>query len=275
MIKIFVSTSGRSGTKFLSGLFKYNIKNCINKHEPFPDMFGRPIYWYFQGRTKDIKKLFLIKKNRITRHKKDIYIETNHAFLKSFCDVAMEFFPDMRLIHLIRNPLKVAKSETNKQLLHDKSHFPFQYYKRDDGGKFYRWALTGLEDIFKAVNIDNITLIQRYMLQWIEIENRAMKFLKKYNKEKDCYTLFIPNDINNHSVLLGMFRFFKLEQKSKNIIIRGSRNLNIIPTVVTDEDKSQLREVVNSVPESYLKIFKKEPYTRCEWIKLLKKDVVY
>ena len=266
MIKIFVLAGGRSGTKFLSNIFRYNINNCISKHEPFPDMFGKPIYWYFQGKTKDIKKLFLIKKNRITRYKKDVYIETNHAFLKSFCDVAIEYFPDMKLIHLIRNPLKVAKSETNKHFLQDKTLFPFQYYKRDDGGKHFKWALTGLEDIFKAVNIDKITLYQKYVLQWIEIENRAMKFLKKYNKDKDCYTLFVPNDLNDHSVLQEMFRFFKLKPKTKKIIIRGSRNLNIIPTVVTDEDKRQLQEVFNSVPESYLKIFKKKPYTRSEWI---------
>jgi len=24
----------------------FNIKNCISKHESFPDMFEKPIYWY-------------------------------------------------------------------------------------------------------------------------------------------------------------------------------------------------------------------------------------
>jgi hypothetical protein len=272
MIKIFVLASGRSGTNFLSDLFKYNIKNCVNKHEPFPDMFGSPIYWYLNEKTENIRKKFLIKKNRITHYKKAVYIETNHAFLKSFCDVAMEFFPDMKLIHLIRNPLKVVKSELNKQIIKNKTHFLFHYYKGEDGGKYVRWALTGLEDIFKDVNIEKITLYQKYVLQWIEIENRAMKFLNKYNKEKDCYTLFVPEDINNHEVLLDMFRFFKLEQKKEKIIIRGSRNLNLIPTKVTDEDRRQMREVVNNLPESYLKIFQKEPYTKSKWIKLLMKD---
>lgn len=272
MIKIFVLASGRSGTKFLSDIFRYNIKNCISKHEPLPDMFGKPIYWYFQGRTEDIRRLFLIKKKRINRYKKNIYLETNHAFLKSFCDVAMEFFPDMKLIHLIRNPLKVAKSETNKHILHEKTHFPLQYYVGDDKEKHFRWALTGLEDIFKAVNINKFTLYQKYVLQWIEIENRAMRFLEKYKKHKDCYTLILPKDLNDHHVLMDLFRFFKLELKRNMIIIRGRRNYNLIPTIVIDEDKRQFREIVSSLPKSYLEIFQKEPYNRVEWIKLLMKE---
>jgi len=273
MIKIFVLASGRSGTKFLSDIFRYNVNNCISRHEPLPDMFGKPIYWYFMGETKNIKNLFLMKKNRINHYKKDIYIETNHAFLKSFCDVAMEYFPDMKLIHLIRNPLLVAKSEYNKHFIHDKILFPFQYYKGDSGEKYFRWALTGLEDIFKAVDIDSISLYQKYVLQWIEIENRAMKFLNKYNKKNDCYTLFIPNDLNNHNVLQDMFHFFELKPKRKEIIVRGRRNLNMIPTNINDEDKSQLREVVNSLPDSYLNIFQKKPYKENEWVKLLMKDI--
>jgi len=272
MKKIFVLANARSGTKFLADLFKNNIKSCISKHESFPDMFGKPIYWYYQGKTDEIRKLFQFKKNKIDRYKQDIYLETNHAFLKSFCDVAMEFYPDMKLIHLIRNPIKVAKSESNKHFLHDKTHIPFQYYKDNEGTKHFRWALTGLEDIFKTVKIDQPTLFQKYVIQWIEIENRAIKFLDKYKKHNDCYTLLVPEDINDHIKLMDMFNFFKLELKRKNIIIHGSKNKSLIPTIITEEEKKQFREIINNLPDSHLKIFQNKPYKEIRWINLLIKD---
>ncbi|OYT57128.1 hypothetical protein B6U70_02760 [Euryarchaeota archaeon ex4484_162] len=58
MIKIFVLANGRSGTKYLSSLFRHNVRHCIAKHEPYPDMFGMPIYWYQQGNIEMIKKLY-------------------------------------------------------------------------------------------------------------------------------------------------------------------------------------------------------------------------
>jgi len=235
-------------------------------------MFGKPIYWYYQGRTEEIRKQFLFKKRKIDRYKRDVYLESNHAFLKSYCDIAMEFFPDMKLIHLIRNPIKVAKSDSNKHFLQDKTHIPLQYYRGTEGTKHFRWALTGLEYIFKAVNINQPTLFQKYVIQWIEIENRAIKFLNIYKKHNDCYTLRVPEDINDHIKLLDMFNFFKLELKRKDIIIRGSRNKSIIPTIITDEDRRQFREIINNIPNSYLEIFQNKPYEDIKWKSLLMKD---
>lgn len=272
MKKIFVLASARSGTKFLADLFKYNVKNCISKHESFPDMFGKPIYWYYQGKAEEIRKQFLFKKKKIERYRQDIYIESNHAFLKSYCDVAMEFFPDMELIHLIRNPIRVAKSDSNKQFLHDKTHIPFQYYRGAFGSKHFRWALTGLEDIFKTINIDQPTLFQKYVIQWIEIENRAIKFLNKYKKYDDCYTLIVPEDLNDSIKLMDMFNFFKSDLKNKEIVIRGNRNRSIIPTIIYDQDVKQFKEIINNIPNSYLEIFRDKPYKNLKWINLLKKD---
>lgn len=276
MIKIFVLASGRSGTKYLSGLFKHNIKNCVSKHEPQPDMFGKPILWYQQGKIEKIRRSFIRKKKRIDGYTKDVYIETNHAFLKSSSDVAMEFFSDMKLIHLIRNPLKVARSELNRHIWIDQIHmkllYPFSYYKDDNGKKYFRWALTGKENIFQTVDINTLTSYQKYVVQWIEIENRAMKFLETYKKHNDYYTLSVPKDLNDYPVLNDLFNFFQLKQKEKNIIMRGKRNKNKIPTIVSDEDKKQFHEVVNNLPDKYLRIFQKKPYTRFEWVNLLTKS---
>ena len=272
MMKIFVLASGRSGTKFLTDLFRYNVKNCTCKHEPFPDMFGRPIYWYNKGEINKIRRLFYIKKLRINYSLGEVYIETNHAFLKSFCEVAMEFFPDMKLIHLIRNPLKVAKSKLNRHLVIDKIHLPFRYYRKN-GKKYFRWALTWEEKIFQDIRHLDLTLYQKYIVQWIEIENRAMRFLDKYNKHRDCFTLSVPEDINNPSTIKDLFDFLEVKLKRKNIYIKGRKNKTpgAKKTVVTEEDKAQFREVVNNLPDKYLEIFKREPYKKLSWVKFLQK----
>jgi len=270
MEKIFALANGRSGTKYLSELFKYNVKNCVSKHEPFPDMFGKPIYWYQQGNNKEIQRVFEWKKNRINRYKASVYIETNHAFLKSFSDIAIDYFPDMKLIHLIREPIKTAKSELNRHVTISQLHIPFSYAKGHDGIKYSRYALTGNEDIYKSVGTDNITLFQKYILQWIEVENRAIKFLDKYKKHDDCYTMNSPKDLNDIKILEQIFKFFNLELKYEKILIKGKKNKNVKPTIISDEDKKQFQEIINRLPNDYLKIFQKEPYHRFEWASTLK-----
>ena len=270
MIKIFVLANGRSGTKFLSELFKYNVNNCISKHEPFPDMFGKPIYWYQQGNTMDIQRLFTLKKNRINKYKASVYIETNHAFLKSFSDAAIDSFPDMKLIHLVRNPIKTAKSEFNRFITFSFLNIHFSNIRGADGKKPSRYALTGNEDIYKSVGTNDITLFQKYVLQWIEIENRAIRFLDKYKKHNDCFTMDSPKDFNNIEVLKQMFKFFNIEPKDKNIHIEGKKNKNVKPTIISPEDKKQFDKIINRLPSDYLKIFQNEPYSKFEWASMLK-----
>ena len=270
MIKIFLLANGRSGTKFLSELFKYNVKNCISKHEPFPDMFGKSIYWYQQGNIKEIKRLFKWKKDRINRYKASVYIETNHAFLKSFSDVAIDSFPDMKLIHLVRNPIKTAKSELNRHLTFRNLHIPFSYTKGHDGKKYSRYSLTGDEDIYKSIGSNEITPFQKYVLQWIEIENRAIKFLDKYNKYDDCFTMHCPKDFNDYNTLEKMFKFFNLELKNEKILIKGKKNKNVKPTIISSDDKKQFEDIINRLPIEYLRIFQEEPFSKFEWASMLK-----
>lgn len=242
-----------------------------------PSMFGKPIYWYQAGQTEKIRKLFEKKENKIKSYNAKVYVETNHAFLKSFSDVAMEAFPDMKLIHLVRNPLKVAKSNLNRFKRIRKIRYPYKY-RGDDGENYIKWSLTGKEEIFKTFNYDwrnivqltdELKVYQILLLHWIEMENRAMTFLDKYEKHDDCYTLKIPKDLNNAAVLKDMFEFFELELKQEDISLRGRKNKGIKkPTIITDEDRKQLEEIVAKIPSRYLKIFQERPYVDFEWVKM-------
>ena len=275
---IFCLTSGRTGTKYLSYIFKHNVENCISvHHHSSPNMFGDPIYWHQKGDIEKLKNLFNKKQKKIENCNADAYAEINHAFLKSFYDVAIEAFPDMKLIHLIRNPLKVARSNLNRYKTIKKAHAPYTY-KGDDGKKYIKWALTGHEEIFKTFGFDETTIFdlsdelkvyQFFLLQWIEVENRAMAFLDKYNKHNDCYTLETPKDLNDAAILKDMFEFFKLKLKQEDIVFRGRKNRNIRPTVITEDEKDKLKEIVSNIDNQYLKIFQNKPYTNFDWTKIL------
>ncbi len=284
MIKIFLLGSGRSGTKYLTYLFKNNISNCISLHEPSPDMFGKPIYWHQSGDKDKIKDRFFKKIEIIKGYEKskiDVYFESNHAFLKSFYDIATEVFPDLKLIHVIRNPLEVAKSQYNKGLVwigepqyllpyFDGFKLKFHNYTGSDGRKYCRWALTGKEKIFQDIDI-KLSMYQMLLVQWIEIEKRAIRYLEQYKKKNDCYTLIFPQDLNENKTIENMFNFFDFNYKQKKIKLQGKKNKNRKPTTVTSNDKKQLMELIDYIPRGYLEIFKKNPYKKCKWIDMLQR----
>ncbi|MGH7979054.1 MAG: hypothetical protein ACREE6_06735, partial [Limisphaerales bacterium] len=113
---IFTLAGARSGTLYLRNLFRLNARDCDCRHETFfdignPTMFGPAIYDAYAGRIGKIRARLEKKRRYIQRLSGSTYIESSHAFLKSSLVAALDFFPELRLVHLIRDPLKVAASE--------------------------------------------------------------------------------------------------------------------------------------------------------------------
>lgn len=276
MITLFSLATGRSGTRFLSHLLRHNLKNAVCRHEPYfdrnPTMFGRPIHDHTQGRLEPIRKLLGRKQRRIGGFRCDVYVETSHSFLKSYYDLAEEFFPNSKFVHLIRHPLKTARSETNREQWIDKIRWPWGHYRGDDGRRFYSWSLTGLEPIYETASLPTLTLFQHYVVQWIEIENRAMQFLETFDKHDDCVTLHSPHDLNDAVRVEEMIRTLGLEPADGQIQIAGKRNRTPgAKTVITSREEDEFREVVERLPEESLEIFSHPPYANYEWAQWLRR----
>lgn len=266
---ILTLTSGRSGTKFLSGLFRHNVA-CVCRHEPYldwgnPSMFGRAIYDRATGNLPAVRRLAAQKKRWIEGCGAGVYVETSHAFLKSWWELAPELFDDWKLVHLIRDPRKVARSEANRHQSADRWRVPLRYY-RVAGDRFFRWALTGLEPIYASFAPGELTRFQWYVVQWIEIENRAMRLLDEHQKRADCVTLHTPRDLNDGQRVAAMFQTLDAPLRYESPRLVGNRNRTPrAPTVVTAEDERQFAEVIARLPAECLQIFRRPPYVDLPW----------
>jgi hypothetical protein len=267
---IFCLASGRSGTHFLYELFRRNTRDVICRHEPYlwnPSMFGRPIYDRAMGDEAAIRTL-AERKRRIIESclGAAAYVETSHAFLKSWSNLAIERFPTMKLVHLIRHPLAVAKSEAAREALIHRWRLPLRNYRGGDGKHYFRWSLTGLEPIFAQVGDRPVSRLQWYLLQWIEIENRAMAFLHRYGKAADCCTLLSPAALNDVAKVRELLEFLQVPMRNDRICLEGGRNRTPgVRLEITEQDRRELADIICRLPAACLEIFKQPPYVGFPW----------
>lgn len=112
----FTSTTGRTGTHYLAEIIRLNAPNAVAEHDPFPRGYGEAIRRYDDGDDAWLRALCRTKLRRIasrTGGQKTAYLESSHGFAKSFAEAMRDLTP-YRVIHLVRNGFKVAKSFLNR-----------------------------------------------------------------------------------------------------------------------------------------------------------------
>ncbi|CAN5314777.1 hypothetical protein BH11ACT7_BH11ACT7_30200 [soil metagenome] len=272
-LTIFSLTSGRSGTLSLCKLLKNNAPHCTINHETNrslqnPSMFGPAIYHHATGDAAAVRGMLQKKRRAIDRCRTPVYVETSHAFLKSYWDLAPEMFPKIKVFHLIRQPMEVARSEANRE---EWMRFTYRRYRGPDGVRYKHWALTGLEPIYRSFDVSELTLFQQYLIQWIEIENRAMEFLRRFDMAGRCLTLHSPQALNDPATAAAILDFAGAG-RSGDVSLPGVQNRTPgHKTVLGVEEASQLRDVIAALPSSYLEIFEHDPYADQPWASLLSK----
>ena len=110
---IFCINTGRAGSEYLAHLFD-SAKGVAAFHEPRPYMTGDVLKWvtedsYENTYSKRIYKADAIKK-ALKEEGKKIYAETNHMFIKTFFDIAVNELNNVKIVHLKRNVLDVLIS---------------------------------------------------------------------------------------------------------------------------------------------------------------------
>jgi hypothetical protein len=132
--------------------------------------------------------------------------------------------------------------------------------------------LTGNEEIFQHFTGVELTLFQWYLLQWIEIENRAMKFLDDNHLHDRCFTLNSPRDLNDAGKVRQMFDALGVKTKSPQIVFGGRKNKSWGYAMTSAAgNESEFQFILENLPGRWLEIFSRKPYCDLEWVSFFKR----
>lgn len=266
MIKslIFTATTGRSGSVYLENLINENAINAFAEHEPHiidPDLSS---YWFYKNSEKELYNLSLKKLQRLKKGEnffilqkylinkipskyrkiirkripllptKEIYVEVDNLFLKSFGSTLYKLFPSMKLIHLTRDPLEVArsiqirKSYPNKE----KPYYLWPEWKKN-------------ELILKSKLLNKLNTFQLALWYWFEMELRYSKFIENNNIKK-IYEVDIK-DLNNPKRVKEMFDFFNITYNKINIDV--PKHKGPIKSKINEYYINLTRELLTEIPD--------------------------
>lgn len=217
-----------------------------------------------------MRRLLEQKRRYVSGLRCSTYLETSHAFLKSYYELAPEYFDDIRLFYLLRDPFKTALSEANRERFLHRVRFPWRNYKGADGRSYFRWSLTGREPIYASFQDRPLTLFQRYLIQWIEIQNRAVGFLDRFRMHEACVCLDSPRQLNDSQSLQTAFARLGLALRGPRVELVGGHNRTPgSPTLVTGREWDEGAEVLERLPSKYLEIFRRPLFARFDWTERL------
>lgn len=146
---IFLSSTGRTGTRFFGETMSKMIADCVSVHEPDTTRVSQPTDWIQKmakfgvpkmlwgqyrecysfgkltttrqrGITSDEKARQYIVDNRleyIEHFRKNLYIESNHI-IYGLLDLIIELFPNSKVIWIMRDPRTWIRSAINSGSYH-------------------------------------------------------------------------------------------------------------------------------------------------------------
>jgi len=165
---------------------------------------------------------------------KNIYLESSHAFIKSFGQQMCDIVPNIGLIHLIRSPLYVAKSFYNRNSIPGPNN------------KYL------LNPIFKKNIIKpsiKMTKFQKCLWYWFEMEIRHIEFIE--NNEKIKVFQIITEDLNKKDKIKQLFDFYNFQYNE--IKFGVNKNSNTISTKISQKNLSEATKLIDSIPDCIIK----------------------
>jgi hypothetical protein len=268
---IFTLSTARCGTRFLAELAKRNLRNATCRHEPYFDwgnspMFGPAIAAHTRGELGYVRAKLSRKRRYIESLRSDVYVETSHAFLKSYYDLATEFFDDIKVLHLVRDPLRCALSESIRTQMLDRVRAPYRRYRDVEGRSCLRWSLTGYEPIFAYLREREISRFQFHLVEWIELQNRAVAYLDRFDKYADCVTLDSPRLLNDPAFVADAFRKLGLELRRSEVLIAGNHNRTFWARGrPAFSCRDQAAAVLRDMPDGYFDAFRRPTFAGFGW----------
>jgi len=235
---IFVASPGRSGTKYLSEIFKkYTNLNAYHGGEPIiRDIIDKKHYKNNNVEVIDERLALIIKLNNNNTG----YFESNQIFIHYLLKYIIQntLLKPLYVINLIRNPIEVSISYTNR------NSYP------SNNKCLWRQPLDSSSRILKVENHIRLSVFQENLIDWIDTQ---MKF-EKYKDKFDKYYEFNFKDLNNKKEIIKLFNYFNIKHKIKNVDMK--KNQNKKKTIITENYINETKELIN-----YLKTLDNYPKT--------------
>ena len=161
---VLIVSTGRTGTKFFGSFFNTIGVNVYSTHEPKPDIssIGPD---YVKGKLTKEQAIKIVKKYRenilqdVVRKKKNVYLESNGAFT-FLLPFIKEIFPNVTVIHIIRNPYDWIKSACSRPVRYKGQ--TIAKYSMDKNWKLTAKELPGET----SLQWDTATLNQKFAWIW-------------------------------------------------------------------------------------------------------------
>ena len=174
-VSIIVST-GRTGTKYFSSIFSKQ-GTCLAEHEPKP--IGNDIgVQFLEGGLSEEELISFLKENRKSQMRtcfnenKALYLESNGGLI-FFLPILNAVFPNLRVAHIIRNPIDFVRSGCSRPGIENPSEARYQ----DDS----KWLLKAaeLKNDSYASKWSDMSMAERFMWTWNKKNSFAVEAAKK------------------------------------------------------------------------------------------------
>jgi len=182
---VFVISPGRSGSQFLASLLDATADGSA-VHEPRPRMNGaflrglseqRLAASYARRRIKLVGLLTALE----ALSEGHTYVETSHMFVKTFYDVVLDYFPNVKVVHLRRAVPAVVRSFAELGYFSDRSTH-WRHWMHD--------AYASEPLLSPAVPRGDADSFDRILAYLADIEARAAMVRQKYPE-----TAFYPIEL--------------------------------------------------------------------------------
>ena len=208
MAKIFVATTGRSGSMFLTEMMRV-LTDIPSFHEEVPFCIGQTSYEINNNCISETTQRVLdAKMKQIDKNSNSIgdYFEANNMFIKSFAWETLKSFEDVYCIYLHRNPADVFFSLGNR-----------------NWRKGYDWLLRPQWER-SVIKVDySTTYYEDLMLMWYEVKARFEQLKPRFKKTWD----FNFKDLNNLDEYYRMLEHFEIPHKktTRDVLAELKRNV--------------------------------------------------
>lgn len=263
---LFTATTGRTGTMSLVELFNRNVPGGVAEHEAsyrpqggyerlyralcLRDMgslekrcFGRALDWYDRDDPALIR-LVRMRARRIRRQACRVYLESSHAFLSSMGEAMADEFPDLGLIHLVRDPLEVAVSYCNRNT-HPVETSAFlralgNWHPHPDSRKNCLPPPDG-----------RLTCLQYYLWVWIEAELRFLRFIERHPAIR--HFQLETRELNDPGRIAALFGHFGIHTETGRIDMPPARNRNRKETQIDGRHLAEAGQLLRRIDPEILR----------------------